>query len=108
MAFAGKGRLGKLCNEHKKAFDIQCRRRGAGSAQQRCGIIKQARKRKKNRERREKKEEDYERKWSELSSTPHLGGDEPRLSAHRGEGKMESSALALNYGPVARMALQKP
>lgn len=105
MAFAGKGRLGKLCNEHKKAFDIQCRRRGAGSAQQRCRIIKQARKRKKNRER--KKEEDYERKWSELSSTPHLGGDEPRLSAHRGEGKMESSALALNYGPVARMALQK-
>lgn len=46
MPFAGKGCLGKLRNEDKKAFDIQCRRRGAGSARQRCRIIKQARKKK--------------------------------------------------------------
>lgn len=46
MPFAGKGCLGKLRNEDKKAFDIQCRRRGAGSAQQQCRIIKQAREKK--------------------------------------------------------------
>lgn len=103
MPFAGKECLRKLRNEDKETFDILCRRRGAGLVQQRCRIIKQARKKRKM----EKGGEKRRIMRTEVSSTPHQGGDERCLSAHHGEDRMKSSALALNYGPAARMALQK-
>lgn len=96
MPFTGKECLGKLRNEDKKAFDILCRRRGAGLVQQRCRIIKQARR----KERRGKRGGLWEEEdWTKLYAPP--GG---RWTV---EDRMKSSALTLNYGPVARMALQK-
>lgn len=106
MPFAGEECLGKLRNEDKKAFDILCRRRGAGLVQQRCRIIKQARK-KKETQRKERKRGGLweEEDWTKLHAPS--GGRWAVLSAHHGEDRMKSSALTLNYSPVARMALQE-
>lgn len=106
MPFAGEECLGKLRNEDKKAFDILCRRRGAGLVQQRCRIIKQARKKKETQRKERKRGRLWEEEdWTKLHAPS--GGRWAVLSAHRGEDRMKSSALTLNYGPVARMALQK-
>lgn len=68
MPFGGKGRLGKLCNEDEKAFDILCRRLQAVSIQCRSTIMGGEREEEENDEEeseregggttREKKEED--------------------------------------------------
>lgn len=97
MPFAGKECLGKLRNEDKKAFDILCRRREAGLVQPRCRIIKQARK---------KRGKEWKRGglWEKEDWTKLYAPSGGRWAV---EDRMKSSALTLNYGPVARMALQK-
>ena len=84
----GKGRLGKLCNEDEKAFDIFCRGLQAVAIQRRIterGMEKNhEEENERERGRRRRRPEERKRgglgggKRSELSPTPHLGGDEPR------------------------------
>ncbi len=52
MPFGGKGRLGKLCNEDEKAFDILCRRLQAVTIQRRSRITERERQRGREREKR--------------------------------------------------------